>query len=158
MQKSRKSPRQASRRADARAPARRSRRARLMKEKFIKELDQRKAQDAGDSSYAVDQVEQAGYRGADEFVQSLQSGGRRRPRPKAQAPKTADSTGEAETGGIQADQGPPPRQQPANPPKERSMVEEQPSFQTGTAPRERSRGGPGGGPHPGAPPYCRKRT
>ena len=114
---------------------------RLMKEKFIKELDRRKVQEAGDSSYAVDQVEQAGYRGADEFVQSLQSGGRKRPRPKAQAPKTADSTGEAETGGVQADQGPPPRQQPANPPKERSMVEEQPSFQTGTAPRERSRGG-----------------
>lgn len=114
---------------------------RLMKEKFIKELDQRKAQESGDSSYAVDQVELAGYRGADEFVQSLQSGGRRRPRPKTQAPKTADSTGEAETGGVQADQGPPPRQQPANPPKERSMVEEQPSFQTGTAPRERSRGG-----------------
>ena len=114
---------------------------RLMKEKFIKELDRRKVQEAGDSSYAVDQVEQVGYRGADEFVQSLQSGGRKRPRPKAQAPKTADSTGEAETGGVQADQGPPPRQQPANPPKERSMVEEQPSFQTGTAPRERSRGG-----------------
>lgn len=78
---------------------------RLMKEKFTKELDQRKAQEAGDSSYAVDQVEQAGYRGADEFVQSLQSGGRKRPRPKTQAPKTADSTGEAETGGVQADQG-----------------------------------------------------
>ena len=114
---------------------------RLMKEKFIKELDQRKAQEAGDNSYAVDQVEQAGYRGADEFVQSLRSGGRKRPRPKTQAPKTADSTGEAETDGVQADQGPPPRQQPANPPKERSMVEGESSFQTGTAPRERGRGG-----------------
>ena len=114
---------------------------RLMKEKFIKELDRRKVQEAGDSSYAVDQVEQVGYRGADEFVQSLQSGGRKRPRPKAQAPKTADSTGEAETGGVQVDQGPPPRQQPANPPKERSMMERESSFQAGTAPRERSRGG-----------------
>ncbi len=114
---------------------------RLMKEKFIKELDRRKVQEAGDSSYAVDQVEQAGYRGADEFVQSLQSGGRKRPRPKAQAPKTADSTGEAETGGVQVDQGPPPRQQLANPPKERSMMERESSFQAGTAPRERSRGG-----------------
>ena len=114
---------------------------RLMKEKFIKELDQRKVQEAGDSSYAVDQVEQAGYRGANEFVQSLRSGGRRRPRPKTQAPKTADSTEEAETGGVQADQGPQPRQQPANPPKERSMVEGESSFQAGTAPRERSRGG-----------------
>lgn len=114
---------------------------RLMKEKFIKELDQRKAQESGDSSYAVDQVEQAGYRGADEFVQSLQSGGRRRTRPKAQAPKTSNSAGKAETGGVQADQGPQPRQQPANPPKERSMVEGESSFQAGTAPRERSRGG-----------------
>ena len=114
---------------------------RLMKEKFIKELDQRKTQESGDSSYAVDQVEQAGYRGADEFVQSLRSDDRKRPRPKAQAPKTADSTGEAETGGVQVDQGPPPRQQPANPPKERSMMERESSFQAGTAPRERSRGG-----------------
>ena len=114
---------------------------RLMKEKFIKELDQRKAQESGDSSYAVDQVEQAGYRGADEFVQSLRSGGRKRPSPKTQAPKTADSAGKAETGGVQVDQGPPPRQQPANPPKERSMVEGESSFQAGTAPRERSRGG-----------------
>ena len=114
---------------------------RLMKEKFIKELDQRKAQDAGDSSYAVDQVEQAGYRGADEFVQSLRSGDRKRPHPKTQAPKTADSTEEAETGGVQADQGPQPRQQPANPPKERSMVKGESSFRAGTAPGERSRGG-----------------
>ena len=114
---------------------------RLIKERFIKELDQRKTQESGDSSYAVDQVEQAGYRGADEFVQSLRSDDRKRPRPKAQAPKTADSTGEAETGGVQVDQGPPPRQQPANPPKERSMMERESSFQAGTAPRERSRGG-----------------
>ena len=114
---------------------------RLMKEKFIKELDQRKAQGSGDSSYAVDQVEQAGYRGADEFVLSLRSDGRKRPRTKTQAPKTADSAGEAETGGAQAEQGSQPRQQPANPPKERRTAEEQPSFQAGTAPRERSRGG-----------------
>ena len=112
---------------------------RLMKEKFIKELDQRKAQESGDSSYAVDQVEQAGYHGADEFVQSLRSDARKRSRAKEQAPRTADSTGEAEAGGVQADRGPRSRQQPANPSKERRIVEGESSFQTGTAPRERGR-------------------
>lgn len=114
---------------------------RLMKEKFIKELNQRKAQESGDSSYAVDQVEQAGYRGADEFVQSLRSDGRKRPRAKEQAPKTTDSPGAAEAGGVQPDQGAPPRQQPTNPPKERSIVEGESSFPAGTASGERSRGG-----------------
>lgn len=113
---------------------------RLMKEKFIKELDQRKAQETGDSSYAVEQMEQAGYRGADEFVQSLRSDARKRSRAKEQAPRTADSTGEAEAGGVQADRRPQSRQQPANPPKERRMTEGESSFQAGTVPRERSRG------------------
>ena len=111
---------------------------RLMKEKFIKELDQRKAQEAGDSSYAVNQVEQAGYRGADEFVQSLRSDTRKRPRTKEKAPETADSAGKAETAGVQPDQGAPPRQQPANPPKERRMVEGESSFQAGTDTWQRS--------------------
>mgnify|MGYP000544392231 CR=1 FL=1 len=121
---------------------------RLMKEKFIKELDQRKAQESGDSSYAVEQMEQVGYRGADEFVQSLRSDARKRSRAKERAPKTAESTGEAETGGVQADRGPRSRQQPANPPKERRIVEGESSFQlarppgsgAGTA-RRRSRPG-----------------
>lgn len=114
---------------------------RLMKEKFIKELDQRKVQETGDSSYAVDRVEQAGYRGADEFAQSLRSDGRRRLRSKEQAPKTADSTGEAEADGVQPDQGPQPWQQPANPPKERRIAEEGSSFQAGKIPGERNRDG-----------------
>ena len=43
---------------------------RLMKEKLVREVDQRKEREAENGSYAVDQVEQAGVQGADEFIQA----------------------------------------------------------------------------------------
>ena len=46
---------------------------RLMKEKLVREVDQRKEREAENGSYAVDQVEQAGVQGADEFIQALQN-------------------------------------------------------------------------------------
>lgn len=54
---------------------------RLMKEKLVREVDQRKEREAENGSYAVDQVEQAGVQGADEFIQALRPTTRGNPVP-----------------------------------------------------------------------------
>ena len=51
---------------------------RLMKEKLVREVDQRKEREAENGSYAVDQVEQAGVQGADEFIQALRPNHKRK--------------------------------------------------------------------------------
>ena len=51
---------------------------RLMKEKLVREMDQRKEREAENGSYAVDQVEQAGVQGADEFIQALRPNHKRK--------------------------------------------------------------------------------
>ena len=92
---------------------------RLIREKFAQGMDQRKELETEDSAYAVDQVEQAGQRGADEFVHSFQQDrrGRRNGNPNVRkgekdtfsgSPKNSGLEGEAPLGG-----------RPANTPKER---------------------------------------
>lgn len=108
---------------------------RLMKEKLIREVDQRKEREAGaDNSFAVDRVEQAGVQGADEFIQALRPNHKR----KAGAGNT-QSTKENRDGRLEREV--PPQEQPTSAPKERRPVEGQRPQRQGTAPRERSPGG-----------------
>ena len=108
---------------------------RLMKEKLIREVDQRKEREAGaDNSFAVDRVEQAGVQGADEFIQALRPNHKR----KAGAGNT-QSTKENRDGRPEREV--PPQGQPTSAPKERRPVEGQRPQRQGTVPRERSPGG-----------------
>ena len=106
---------------------------RLMKEKLIREMDQRKEREAGaDNSFAVDRVEQAGVQGVDEFIQALRPNHRRR----ASVGNTR-SAKESGNGDGRPHQEAPPQEQPASTPKERRAVEGQTPQRQGTAPRER---------------------
>lgn len=108
---------------------------RLMKEKLVREVDQRKEREAGaDNSFAVDRVEQAGVQGADEFIQALRPNHKRKSGAgnTQSAKKNRDGRPEREV---------PPQEQPTSAPKERRPVEGQAPQRQGTAPRERSPGG-----------------
>lgn len=108
---------------------------RLMKEKLIREADQRKERGArADNSFAVDRVEQAGVQGADEFIQALRPNHKR----KAGAGNTQSAK---ENRDGRPDRGAPPQEQPTSAPKKRRPVEGQMPQRQGTAPRERSPGG-----------------
>ena len=107
---------------------------RLMKEKLVREVDQRKEREAENGSYAVDQVEQAGVQGADEFIQAL--------RPNHKRKSGAGNTQSAkENRDGRPEREVPPQGQPTSAPKERRPVEGQRPQRQGTAPRERSPGG-----------------
>ena len=107
---------------------------RLMKEKLVREVDQRKEREAENGSYAVDQVEQAGVQGADEFIQAL--------RPNHKKKADAGNTQSAkENRDGRPDREAPPQERPASAPKERRPAEGQTPQRQGTAPRERSPGG-----------------
>ena len=108
---------------------------RLMKEKLIREVDQRKEREAGaDNSFAVDRVEQAGVQGADEFIQAL--------RPNHKRKSGAGNTQSAkENRDGRPEREVPPQGQPTSAPKERRPVEGQRPQRQGTVPRERSPGG-----------------
>lgn len=104
---------------------------RLMKEKLIREVDQRKEREAGaDNSFAVDRVEQAGVQGADEFIQALRPNHKR----KAGAGNT-QSTKENRDGRLEREV--PPQEQTTSAPKERRPVEGQAPQRQEAAPRER---------------------
>lgn len=108
---------------------------RLMKEKLVREVDQRKEREAGaDNSFAVDRAEQAGVQGADEFIQALRPNHKRKSGAgnTQSAKKNRDGRPEREV---------PPQEQPTSAPKERRPVEGQAPQRQGTAPRERSPGG-----------------
>lgn len=108
---------------------------RLMKEKLVREVDQRKEREAGaDTSFAVDRVEQAGVQGADEFIQALRPNHKR----KAGAGNTRSAK---ENRDGRPEREIPPQEQPTSAPKERRPVEGQAPQRQGTAPRERSPGG-----------------
>lgn len=97
---------------------------RLMREKFAQELDQRKEMEAEDSAYAVDQVEQAGQRGADEFICSFQQDqqGRRNDKSKGgKSEKKDDARKSPENSGTEGEA--PPSGRPANTPKERRSAD-----------------------------------
>lgn len=82
---------------------------RLMREKFAQELDQRKEMEAEDSAYAVDQVEQAGQRGADEFICSFQQDqqGRRNDKSKGgKSEKKDDARKSPENSGTEGEAPP----------------------------------------------------
>lgn len=108
---------------------------RLMKEKLVQEVDQRKEREAGaDNSFAVDRAEQAGVQGANEFMQAL--------RPNHKRKSGAGNTQSAkENRDGRPDREAPPQEQPASGPKERRPVEGQAPQRQGTVPRERSPGG-----------------
>ncbi|MFQ7749794.1 MAG: hypothetical protein ACLRJV_21925, partial [Eubacteriales bacterium] len=107
---------------------------RLMKEKLVREVDQRKEREAENGSYAVDQVEQAGVQGADEFIQAL--------RPNHKKKADAGNTQSAkENRDGRPDREAPPQERPASAPKERRPAEGQTPQRQGTVPRERSPGG-----------------
>ena len=107
---------------------------RLMKEKLVREVDQRKEREAENGSYAVDQVEQAGVQGADEFIQAL--------RPNHKRKSGAGNTQSAkENRDGRPEREVPPQGQPTSAPKERRPVEGQRPQRQGTVPRERSPGG-----------------
>ena len=83
---------------------------RLMKEKLVREVDQRKEREAENGSYAVDQVEQAGVQGADEFIQAL--------RPNHKKKADAGNTQSAkENRDGRPDREAPPQERPASAPK-----------------------------------------
>lgn len=103
---------------------------RLMKEKLVREVDQRKEREAENGSYAVDQVEQAGVQGADEFIQALRPNHKR----KAGAGNT-QSTKENRDGRLEREV--PPQEQTTSAPKERRPVEGQAPQRQEAAPRER---------------------
>ena len=104
---------------------------RLMKEKLIREVDQRKEREAGaDNSFAVDRVEQAGVQGADEFIQALRPNHKR----KSGAGNT-QSAKENRDGRLEREV--PPQEQPTSAPKERRPVEGQAPQRQEAAPRER---------------------
>ena len=106
---------------------------RLMKEKLVREVDQRKEREAENGSYAVDQVEQAGVQGADEFIQAL--------RPNHKRKSGAGNTQSAkENRDGRPEREVPPQGQPSSAPKERRPVEGQRPQRQGTVPRERSPG------------------
>lgn len=108
---------------------------RLMKEKLVREVDQRKEREAGaDTSFAVDRVEQAGAQGADEFIQALRPNHKR----KAGAGNTQSAK---ENRDGRPDREAPPQERPASVPRERRPVEGQAPQRQGTAPRERSPAG-----------------
>ena len=108
---------------------------RLMKEKLVREVDQRKEREAGaDTSFAVDRVEQAGAQGADEFIQALRPNHKR----KAGAGNTQSAK---ENRDGRPDREAPPQERPASVPRERRPVEGQAPQRQGKAPRERSPGG-----------------
>ena len=91
---------------------------RLMKEKLVREVDQRKEREAENGSYAVDQVEQAGVQGADEFIQAL--------RPNHKKKADAGNTQSAkENRDGRPDREAPPQERPASAPKERRPAEGQ---------------------------------
>lgn len=92
---------------------------RLIREKFAQELDQREELEAENSAYAVDQVEQAGQRGADEFVRSFQQDrrGRRNGKPKDRKNRKDTASGSPGNSGPEGEA--PLGRQPANTPKER---------------------------------------
>lgn len=124
----------ASRRADEKAPGPPRQAGRLMKEKLVREVDQRKEREAENGSYAVDQVEQAGVQGADEFIQAL--------RPNHKRKSGAGNTQSAkENRDGRPEREVPPQGQPTSAPKERRPVEGQRPQRQGTVPRERSPGG-----------------
>ena len=104
---------------------------RLMKEKLVREVDQRKEREAENGSYAVDQVEQAGVQGADEFIQALRPNHKR----KADAGNTQSAK---ENRDGRPDREAPPQERPASAPKERRPAEGQTPQRQETAPRERS--------------------
>lgn len=114
---------------------------RLMKEKLIREMDQRKEREAGNDNYAVDQIEQAGLRGADEFTQALRPTPRRSAGVRSKGAGNTQGTRENGNGDGWPDREVPPQEQPASTPKERRPVEGQTPQPQGTAPRERSPGG-----------------
>ncbi len=108
---------------------------RLMKEKLVREVDQRKEREAGaDNSFAVDRAEQAGVQGADEFIQALRPNHKR----KSGAGNTQSAKGNRDG---RPEREVPPQEQPTSAPKERRPVEGQVPQRQGTAPRERSPGG-----------------
>ena len=97
-------------------------------------MDQRKEREAENGSYAVDQVEQAGVQGADEFIQAL--------RPNHKRKSGAGNTQSAkENRDGRPEREVPPQGQPTSAPKERRPVEGQRPQRQGTVPRERSPGG-----------------
>lgn len=104
---------------------------RLMKEKLVREVDQWKEREAENGSYAVDQVEQAGVQGADEFIQALRPNRKR----KADAGNTQSAK---ENRDGRPDREAPPQERPASAPKERRPVEGRTPQRQETAPRERS--------------------
>ena len=113
---------------------------RLMKEKLVREVDQRKEREAGaDNSFAVDRVEQAGVQGADEFIQALRPNHKRKSGAgnTQSAKKNRDGRPEREV---------PRQEQPTSAPEGRRPVEGQAPQRQGTAPRERSPGGQQAGP------------
>lgn len=91
----------------------------LMREKFAQGMDQRKELETEDSAYAVDQVEQAGQRGADEFVHSFQQDRRGRRNGKPNVRKDEKDTFSRSPGNSGAEEKAPPSGRPANTPKER---------------------------------------
>ena len=117
---------------------------RLMKEKLVREVDQRKEREAENGSYAVDQVEQAGVQGADEFIQAL--------RPNHKRKSGAGNTQSAkENRDGRPEREVPPQGQPTSAPKERRPAAR--DSPQGAEPRRTA-----GGPHPGAPPDGGKRA
>lgn len=104
---------------------------RLMKEKLVREMDQRKEREAENGSYAVDQVEQAGVQGADEFIQAL------RPNHKRKADARNTQSAKENRDGW-PDREAPPQERPTSAPKERRTVEGRTPQRQETAPRERS--------------------
>ena len=122
---------------------------RLMKEKLVREVDQRKEREAENGSYAVDQVEQAGVQGADEFIQAL--------RPNHKRKSGAGNTQSAkENRDGRPEREVPPQGQPTSAPKERRPVEGQRPQRQGTVPRERSPGGQQAVPIGSAPGWRQK--
>ena len=104
---------------------------RLMKEKLVREMDQRKEREAENGSYAVDQVEQAGVQGADEFIQAL------RPNHKRKADARNTQSAKENRDGW-PDREAPPQERPTSAPKERRTVEGRTPQRQETAPKERS--------------------
>lgn len=96
---------------------------RLMREKFAQGLEQRKELEAEDSAYAVDQVEQAGQRGADEFVRSFQQDRRgcRNGKPNVRKDEKDTFSGSPENSGTEGET--PPSGRTANTPKERRSAD-----------------------------------
>lgn len=110
---------------------------RLMKEKLVREVDQRKEREAGaDNSFAIDRVEQAGVQGADEFVRAFRPN--RRGKTDAGNRGTGSTQGAKENRDGRPDREAPPQGPSASAPKERRAVEGQTPQRQGTAPRERS--------------------